>query len=50
MWEDKGPSFTKMKIDQYISAGESELTNSRFYDEVPADLSVEIKSQQDKLG
>ena len=49
MWEDKGPSFTKMRSDQYISTVEIELTNDRFYEEVPSDPSLEIKSQQDKL-
>ena len=49
MWEDKGPSFTKMRTDQYISAGETELTNSSFYEEVPSDPSVEIKAKQDRL-
>ena len=37
MWEDKGPSFTKMRINQYISAGEKELQNPRFYEEVPSE-------------
>ena len=49
MWEDKGPSFTKMRSEQYFSAGEAELRNARFYEEVPSDPSVEIKSKQDKL-
>ena len=26
-WEDKGPSFTKMKMNQYVEAGEIELKN-----------------------
>ena len=30
-WEDKGPSFTKMKTAQYLQAGEDELENEKFY-------------------
>ena len=29
MWEDKGPSFTKMTRNQYITAGEKELGNDK---------------------
>ena len=48
-WEDKGPSFTKMTRQQYISAGEHELENGDFYDEVQSDPSKEIKKDNDKI-
>ena len=32
MWEDKGPSFTKMSKSQYYEAGENELSQSQFYE------------------
>ena len=34
MVEDKGPSFTKMSKDQYLEAGENELSNEKFYEQV----------------
>jgi hypothetical protein len=43
MWEDKGPSFVKMSKEQYIKAGEDELSNEQFYTEVDEDLSNEIR-------
>ena len=43
MWEDKGPSFTKLTVDQYLTAGEKELNNSQFYDIVDEDPTIDIK-------
>ena len=43
MWEDKGPSFTKMTRDQYLEAGRKELQNGDFYQEVANDPSNDIK-------
>ena len=31
MWEDKGPSFTKMTKKQFLEAGEAELSDEKFY-------------------
>jgi hypothetical protein len=47
MWEDKGPSFTKMTNEQYVSAGDCELENGDFYVEVQSDPSKEIKRAND---
>ena len=49
MWEDKGPSFTKMTKDQYLKAGNDELGNNAFYEEVNEDPSIEIKRKCDIL-
>ena len=49
MWEDKGPSFTKMTTDQYISAGRAELDKANYYQAVNSDPSLEIKQQSDIL-
>ena len=49
MWEDKGPSFTKMTRDQYISAGAAELAKAQFYQEVNSDPTDQIKTRQDDL-
>ena len=46
-WEDKGPSFVKMKSEQYTKAGEKELEKPNFYKEVENDLSEEIKQKSD---
>ena len=37
MWEDKGPSFTKIEVGKYIQAGERELGNSQFYEHIDND-------------
>ena len=49
MWEDKGPSFTKMRREQYLKAGNAELENSEYYEEVIEDPSIEIKMKCDHL-
>ena len=49
LWEDKGSSFTKMTKQQYDTAGENELNNNDFYQEVFADPSDETKRQNDIL-
>ena len=41
MWEDKGPSFTKMTKEQYVAAGEREL-NKPNYEKVKDDPVDEI--------
>ena len=46
MWEDKGPSFTKMTTEQYIEAGNSELSNRAFYEEVQSDPSLDVKKNK----
>jgi hypothetical protein len=43
MWEDKGPSFTKLEVGKYIEAGERELGNSQFYENIDNDPTNEIK-------
>ena len=43
MWEDKGPSFTKLKVCQYLQAGEKELQNVQFYETINDDPTLEIK-------
>ena len=43
MWEDNGPSFTKMMVGQFIQAGENELQNTPFYDIIQDDPTIEIK-------
>ena len=49
MWEDKGPSFTKMTKEQYIMAGVNELENVQFYQEIQGDPSQSVKSKSDRL-
>ena len=49
MWEDKGPSFTKMTKEQYIMAGVNELENVQFYQEIQGDPSLSVKSKSDRL-
>ena len=49
MWEDKGPSFVKMTKEQYLQAGEVELGNRRFYQEIHNDASKEIKEKNDVI-
>ena len=49
MWEDKGPSFSKMRRDQYVEAGEKELNNNNFYTEVRDDPSKDVKRKSDIL-
>ena len=49
MWEDKGPSFTKMTNEQYIEAGNTELSNRAFYEEVQSDPSSDVKKKSDSL-
>ena len=48
-WEDKGPSFVKMKSEQYTKAGEKELEKPNFYKGVENDLSEEIKQKSDAI-
>ena len=48
-WEDKGPSFTKMKTDQYLQAGEKELENEKFYMRTDEDPSDDVKRKCDSL-
>ena len=43
MWKDKGPSFTKLKVDQYLQAGEQELNNPDFYENIDTDPTNEIR-------
>ena len=50
MWEDKGPIFVKMNTHQYLEAGEKELSNERFYQEVENDLSHQIKQRNDVIA
>ena len=49
MWEDKGPSFTKMTRNQYIETGKAELENSSFYEKVQEDPSHDVKRKSDVL-
>ena len=49
MWEDKGPSFTKMTKEQYLEAGNKEINNRAFYEEVQIDPSSEVKRENDIL-
>ena len=49
MWEDKGPSFNKMTKDQYLQAGNVELSNEAFYEEVQNDPSKSVKQKCDNL-
>jgi hypothetical protein len=49
MWEDKGPSFTKMTREHYYMAGDKELGSPQFYREVQGDHSESIKSKCDTL-
>ena len=44
-WEDKGPSFTKMNVKQYIEAGENELENTKFYKSIDEDPSDVVKEK-----
>ena len=39
MWEDKGPSFVKIDKEQYLMAGEKELSNLTVYEEIENDPS-----------
>ena len=41
-WKDKGPSFTKMNLDQYIEAGEKELDNERFYQTIDETSAIHL--------
>ena len=45
MWEDKGPSFTKMTKVQYFQAGDTELSKTKYYSSVNQDKSVNIEKQ-----
>ena len=45
MWEDKGPSFTKLTVDQYLEAGEKELNNTEFYEVRDDDPTGDIRKQ-----
>ena len=47
MWEDKGPSFVKMTKQQYQEAGNKELGNEKFYQEVNEDPSKQFKIESD---
>jgi hypothetical protein len=47
MWEDKGPSFVKMKTDQYLKAGEEELNDVDCYEQVMNDPTKKIKQKND---
>ena len=49
MWEDKGASFLKMHISQYIEAGEKELSNEKFYEEVLEDPIDDIVAENNKI-
>ena len=49
MWEDKGPSFTKMTKEQYISAGNTELLKTQYYEEVNSSPTDQIKADNDVL-
>ena len=49
MVEDKRPSFTKMSKDQYLEAGENELSNEKFYEQVTEVCPEELKKKSDSL-
>ena len=49
MWEDKGPSFVKMTREQYEKAGNKELENAKFYEEVLEDTCKEAKKKNDDI-
>ena len=49
MWEDKGPSFVKLSREQYLRAGNVELDNDKFYQEMLAYSPVEVKRKNDIL-
>ena len=49
MWEDKGPSFTKMTRDQYVAAGETEVKKSKFFKEIQGDPCKDVKAKCDRL-
>ena len=49
MWEDKGPSFTKMTKKQYLEAGDTELNNNGFYEKVDDDPTEVIKRECNDL-
>ena len=49
MWEDKGPSFTKMTRNQYLETGKAELDNNDFYEKVQEDPSHDVKRKCDIL-
>ena len=48
-WEDKGPSLTKMSMDQYIVSGEKELENGHFYKQIAEDPSNTVKQKNNNL-
>ena len=39
------PSFTNLKVDQYLQAGEKELNNPDFYDNIVGDPTLEIRNK-----
>ena len=49
MVEDKGPSFTKMAKSQYLSAGDNELENDKFYEPLTEITTADLKEKSDKL-
>ena len=49
MWEDKGPSFTKLTKPQYVSSGEKEPENPDFYINIDSDPSAWIKRKNDQI-
>ena len=52
MWEDKGPSFSKMSRDQYFNAGERELSKPNYVEveEGPVDeVSIKVRYFVEKL-
>ena len=49
IWEDKGSSFVKMRKDQYIQAGNSELSKNRYYEEINEDPCKVIKERNDVI-
>ena len=49
MWEDKGPSFTKMTRDQYLEAGKKETENGEFYLEIANDALFQHMMSKGKL-
>ena len=49
MWEDKGPSFVKLNREQYLRAGNVELENDKFYQEMIEYSPEEIKRKNDFL-
>ena len=49
MVEDKGPSFTKMSMNQYLEAGEEELQNEKFYETINEVSPEVLKAKSDVL-